>query len=103
MTPRVVAHTFNPSTQETEAGRFLDFWFRGQSSLQSEFQDSQSYTEKPCLDPPPKTKQNKTKTNKNKNKYTYERTETVAACAWTHWFSRGLDLSDEENKHLVIR
>jgi hypothetical protein len=46
----------------------VDFWVRGQSGLQSEFQDSQGYTEKPCL----KTKQNKTKQNKtkqNKTKY----------------------------------
>jgi hypothetical protein len=26
-----------------------DFWVQGQPGLQSEFQDSQSYTEKPCL------------------------------------------------------
>jgi hypothetical protein len=32
----MVAHAFNPSTQEAEAGGF-------------EFQDSQGYTEKPCL------------------------------------------------------
>jgi hypothetical protein len=44
----VVAHAFNPSTQEAEAGGFLS------SGLQSEFQDSQGYTEKPCLK---KTKQ----------------------------------------------
>jgi hypothetical protein len=25
------------------------FWVRGKTSLQSEFQDSQGYTEKPCL------------------------------------------------------
>jgi hypothetical protein len=42
----VVAHAFNPSTWEAEAGGFL---IRGQPGLQSEFQDSQSYTEKPCL------------------------------------------------------
>ena len=36
-----------------------DFWVRGQAGLQSEFQDSQSYTEKPCL-----------KNNNNKNKQT---------------------------------
>jgi hypothetical protein len=40
----VVQHIFNPSTWETEAG----FWARGQPGLQSEFQDSQGYTEKPC-------------------------------------------------------
>ena len=40
-------HTpFNPSTQEVEAGRFLS---RGQPGLQSEFQNSQGYTEKPCF------------------------------------------------------
>jgi hypothetical protein len=27
-----------------------DFWFRGQPELQSEFQGSQGYTEKPCLE-----------------------------------------------------
>jgi hypothetical protein len=38
--------------------RQADFWVRVQPGLQSEFQDSQGYTEKPCL------KQNKTTTNK---------------------------------------
>jgi hypothetical protein len=41
----VVAHAFNPSTREAEAGGF-----RGQPGLQSEFQDSQGYREKPCLE-----------------------------------------------------
>jgi hypothetical protein len=40
--------------------RQADFWVRGQPGLQSEFQDSQDYTEKPCLE---KQKQNKTKQN----------------------------------------
>jgi hypothetical protein len=39
-----------------------DFEVPGQSHLQSEFQDSQGYTEKPCLGKN-KTKQNKTKQN----------------------------------------
>jgi hypothetical protein len=43
-----VAHAFNPSTLEAEAGRFLS------SGLQSEFQDNQGYTEKPCLEKPKK-------------------------------------------------
>jgi hypothetical protein len=42
-------HAFNPSTREAEAGRFLSP-VRGQPGLQSEFQDSLSYTEKPCLE-----------------------------------------------------
>jgi hypothetical protein len=37
----VVAHAFNLSTWEAEAG---------QPGLQGEFQDSQGYTEKPCLE-----------------------------------------------------
>jgi hypothetical protein len=47
-----VAHAFNPNTQ-----RQADFWVRGQPGLQSEFQDSQDYTEKPCLEKPKKQQQ----------------------------------------------
>ena len=43
-------HTINPSTQEAEAGGSL--CFHGQPGLQSEFQVSQGYTEKPCLKKP---------------------------------------------------
>jgi hypothetical protein len=43
----MVVHAFNPSTWEAEAGGFLS---SGQPSLESEFQDSQGYTEKPCLE-----------------------------------------------------
>ena len=56
----VVAHAFNPSTQEEEAGGSLRV--RGQAGLQSEFQHNQGYTEKPCL------KNKKTKRKKKKNK-----------------------------------
>jgi hypothetical protein len=42
----VVVHAFNPRTWEAEAGGFL---ISGQPDLQSEFQDTQDYTEKPCL------------------------------------------------------
>jgi hypothetical protein len=41
--------------------RQADFCIRGQPGLQSEFQDSQDYTEKPCLE----KQKNKTKTKKN--------------------------------------
>jgi hypothetical protein len=36
--------------------RQVDLWVWYQPGLQSEFQDSQSYTEKPCLEPPPPKK-----------------------------------------------
>jgi hypothetical protein len=52
----MVVLSFNPSTWETEAGGFLS---SGQPGLQSEFQDSQGYTEKPCLE-----KQKQKQTNK---------------------------------------
>ena len=45
----VVAHAFNLSTHEREAGRSL--WVLAQPYyLQNEFQDSQSYKEKPYLE-----------------------------------------------------
>jgi hypothetical protein len=50
--PGVVVHAFNPSTWEAEAGRFLSL----RSERVSEFQDSQGYTEKPCLKKPKKEK-----------------------------------------------
>jgi hypothetical protein len=38
--------------------RQADFWVWGQPGLQSEFQDSQGYTEKPCLKKKKKTHKN---------------------------------------------
>ena len=46
----MVEYAFNPSSREAEAG---------QPGLQSEFQDSQGYTEKPCLEPLPPTQKKK--------------------------------------------
>jgi hypothetical protein len=57
--PGVVAHAFNPSTWEAEAGGFLSsrpVW----STERAPGQDSQDYTEKPCLEKP----KNKTKKKK---------------------------------------
>jgi hypothetical protein len=51
-----LAHPFNPSTREAEAGGFLS----SRPACSTEFQDSQSYTEKACLEKQ-KTKQNKKK------------------------------------------
>jgi hypothetical protein len=48
----VVVHTFNPSTREADAGRFLS---SRPACVQSEFQDSQDsqgYTEKPYIKKP---------------------------------------------------
>jgi hypothetical protein len=52
----VVAHAFNPSTREAEAGGFLS---SRPAWSTSEFQDSQGYTEKPCLEKPKKKKKKK--------------------------------------------
>jgi hypothetical protein len=41
----------------------VDFWVQDQPGLQSEFQDSQGYTEKPCLEKQT-NKQKKKKTQK---------------------------------------
>jgi hypothetical protein len=53
----VVAHAFNSSTWEAEAGRFLSL--RPAWSIQSEFQDRQGYTEKPCLEKEKKNRRRK--------------------------------------------
>jgi hypothetical protein len=45
--------------------RQADFWVWGQPGLHSEFQDSQGYTEKPCLEKP-KKKKKKMRRGKNK-------------------------------------
>jgi hypothetical protein len=41
-----VVHAFNPRLRRQ---RLADFWIWGQPGIPSEFQDSQGYTEKPCL------------------------------------------------------
>jgi hypothetical protein len=60
----VVAHAFNPSTWEAEAGRFLS----SRPAWSTEFQDSQGYTEKRCLKKPNQTKPNQTKKKKKERK-----------------------------------
>jgi hypothetical protein len=41
----MVVHAFNPSTREAETGGFLS----SRPAWSTKFQDSQGYTEKPCL------------------------------------------------------
>jgi hypothetical protein len=60
----VVAHAFNPNIPALGRQRQADFWVRGQPGLQSEFQDSQGYTEKPCLEKTEKKKINSQKITK---------------------------------------
>jgi hypothetical protein len=67
----VVVHVFNPSTKKAEAGGSLN---SSQPGLQSQFQDSQEHTEKPCLKKPKQQQQqqqqqqsNPTKLNKKPN------------------------------------
>jgi hypothetical protein len=57
-TVRVLIRTWwrTPLIPALRRQRQADFWVRGQPGLHSEFQDSQGYTEKPCLDPPPPKK-----------------------------------------------
>jgi hypothetical protein len=54
-----------PLIPALERQRQADFWVRGQPDLQSEFQDSQGYTEKPCLRK--KEKKRKEKERKKRN------------------------------------
>jgi hypothetical protein len=60
----VVAHAFNPSTWEAEAGGFLS----SRPAWSTKFQDSQGYTEKSCLEKQNKTKQQQQKPNQNKKR-----------------------------------
>jgi hypothetical protein len=53
-----------PSIPALGRQRQVDFWVRGQPGLQSEFQDSQDYTEKPCLEEKKKKKRKKRKNEK---------------------------------------
>jgi hypothetical protein len=67
----MLEHAFNPRTREAEAGRFLSSETSSEPGLQSEFQDSQGYTEKFCLKNQTKPKQ--TKPNQNKTKQNKKR------------------------------
>jgi hypothetical protein len=52
----VEVHIFNPITQEAEGGKSLS---SNRPGLQNKSQDSQSYTEKPCLKKPAPNNNNK--------------------------------------------
>jgi hypothetical protein len=70
----LVVHAFNPSTWEAEAGGFLSSRLAWPTELQSEFQDSQDWTEKLCLclknsQKKPTPPQKKTQKKKEKKKW----------------------------------
>jgi hypothetical protein len=52
--PGMVAHTFNSSSREAEAGRFLEFEASLVYKVSSRI--ARVYTEKPCLKTPPPPK-----------------------------------------------
>jgi hypothetical protein len=58
--------------------RQVDFWVQGQPGLQSEFQDSQGYTEKPCLEKP-KTKREREREKEREREREKERERGVPA------------------------
>lgn len=64
----MVVYTFKPSSWDAESGGSL--WFQDQSGLQSDFLDSQGYTEKSYLElwPPKKDKKKKERKNLSNSK-----------------------------------
>jgi hypothetical protein len=66
-----------PLIPALERQRQADFWVWGQPDLQSEFQDNQSYTEKPCLQ---KKQTNKQTTTKNKTKQNNNKKNSQTRC-----------------------
>ena len=68
-----VVHAFNASTQKTEANGSLPV--QGQPGLQSEFQDSQGHTEKPCFE-----KKNCLRKKKRRNRSATEICSTPTYC-----------------------
>jgi hypothetical protein len=60
--------------------RQADFWVQGQPGLQSEFQDSQGYAEKPCLEKQNKTKQKTKQNNKNKVGWRHSSVGRILEC-----------------------
>jgi hypothetical protein len=61
--------------------RQVDFWVQGQPGLKSEFQDSQGYTEKPCLEKPKK------QTNKKQGPslYVFVCSSVTKSHTWSMW------------------
>jgi hypothetical protein len=78
--------------------RQADFGVRGQPGLQSEFQDSQGYTEKPCLKKPTKTEK-KRKEKKRKEKKGKEKKKE--SCPW--WCTPSIPTQKKRQAVLYVR
>jgi hypothetical protein len=72
----VIENNSSPSTREAEAGGFLSSRLRSQPGLQSEFQDSQGYTEKSCLEKP----NNNNNNNNNNSSFLKKNSFNVYEC-----------------------
>jgi hypothetical protein len=94
----VVAHR-TPLIPALGRQRQMDFCVPGQPGLQSEFQDSQGYTEKPCLkkQKQKKTKQNKKKTNNNNKKNLFPKIKTI-----NHQQQKSLKIANLIGKNLRV-
>ena len=64
------AEQYMPLIPALRRQRQADFWIGGQPGLQSEFQDSPGYTEKPCLEKQTNRQTNQAKSNPNFTKDT---------------------------------
>jgi hypothetical protein len=67
--PGLVAHVFNPSTWEAEAGGFLS----SRPAWSTEFQDSQGYRKTPCLEEPNKQTKKVQEAYRTPNKWNQKR------------------------------
>jgi hypothetical protein len=80
--------------------RQVDFWVWGQPGLQNEFQDSQGYTEKPCLG---KQTNKQTQTNKQKNpKWSSKVTKSLVTVLIRAESKFILQIFDTCAKHLTL-
>jgi hypothetical protein len=77
--------------------RQADLWVRGQPDLQSEFQDSQDFTEKPCLGKKNKTKNKKQKQNKTNKKTKKGRVIVLLSNQRQNWSSFSGDITQRLN------
>lgn len=91
----MMAHTFNPSTQEVETRGFL--WFWGQSGLYNKFQGSYDYINSPCL-----KQTNKHSIYKKMWNGVLDKWKSKTSKCNIIWQDRLLDNNWRDNKYLLI-